>query len=97
MTTPAKVPKARQAEYLGGLADEALAAQDATKAILSADEADERMAAQMEQAEKAELADYVIDNGGTLEAGREATRIVCEQLQLDLMRWMAGSPLGPAG
>ncbi len=64
---------------------------------LSAGEAGERMAAQMEQAEKAELADYVIDNGGTLEAGREATRIVCEQLQLDLMRWMGGSPLGPAG
>jgi dephospho-CoA kinase len=64
---------------------------------LSADEAGQRMAAQMEQAEKAERADYVIDNGSTLEAGREATRIVCEQLQLDLMRWMGGSPLGPTG
>ena len=64
---------------------------------LSADEARARMAAQMEQAEKAARADYVIDNGGTLEAGHEATRIVCEQLQLDLMRWMAGSALGPAG
>ncbi len=60
-------------------------------------EARQRMAAQMDQAEKAERADYVIDNGDTLEAGREATRIVCERLQLDLMRWMASSSLGPAG
>ncbi len=56
----------------------------------------QRMATQMDQAEKAARADYVIDNGGSFDAGREATRIVCERLQLDLIRWMEGSPLGQA-
>jgi len=63
---------------------------------LSADEARQRMAAQMDEAEKSARADYVIDNGGSFDAGREATRIVCERLQLDLIRWMEGSPLGQA-
>jgi dephospho-CoA kinase len=63
---------------------------------LSIDEARDRMAAQMAQVEKSARADYVIDNSGTLESAREATRIVCEQLQLDLVQWVADSPLRPA-
>ena len=63
---------------------------------LSGDDARRRMESQADQAEKAVRADYVIDNGGTLAAGREATRIVCERLDLDLMRWMEGAALGPA-
>jgi len=47
----------------------------------------------MAQAKKSARADYVIDNSGTREATREATQIVCEQLQLDLTEWMAGNPL----
>ena len=39
METPARTPAARRTEYLRGLADEALAAEDASKAILSAAEA----------------------------------------------------------
>ncbi len=38
--TKGEFPSARQAEYLGGLADEALAAEDATKAILTTVEAE---------------------------------------------------------
>ena len=38
--TKGAFPSARQAEYLGGLADEALAAEDATKAILTTVEAE---------------------------------------------------------
>ncbi len=60
---------------------------------LSINEAHDRMAAQMVQAEKAALADYVIDNSGVRKAAREATQMVCEQLQLDLAEWMAGNRL----
>ena len=51
------------------------------------------MATQMAQAEKSTLADYVIDNSGDRKATREATQVVCEQLQLDLAEWMAGNRL----
>jgi len=57
-------------------------------------EAERRMAAQMEQAEKARRADYVIDNGGTLEAAHAATRAVAGGLRRDLVRQLAGEPLG---
>ena len=60
---------------------------------LSINEAQDRMATQMVQAEKSARADYVIDNSGTREATREVTQIVCEKLQLDLAEWMAGNPL----
>ena len=60
---------------------------------LSTNDAHDRMATQMAQAEKSALADYVIDNSDTRQAAREATQIVCEQLQLDLAEWMAGNRL----
>ena len=60
---------------------------------LSTNEAYDRMATQMAQAEKSTLADYVIDNSGDRKATREATQVVCEQLQLDLAEWMAGNRL----
>jgi len=47
---------------------------------LSTNEAYDRMATQMAQAEKSTLADYVIDNSGDRKATREATQVVCEQL-----------------
>ena len=60
---------------------------------LSTNEAHDRMATQMVQAEKSALADYVIDNSDTRQTAREATQIVCEQLQIDLAEWMAGNRL----
>ena len=60
---------------------------------LSINEAQDRMATQMVQAEKSARADYVIDNSGTHEATREVTQIVCKKLQLDLAEWMAGNRL----
>lgn len=55
-----------------------------------------RMAAQMNQERKAELADYVIDNGGTLEATHASVRVLGERLQQDLERHAAGEPLDRA-
>lgn len=59
-------------------------------------EARQRMGSQMEQDRKAELADYVLDNGGTLEEIQEVTRRLAGLLRGDLTRQMAGEPLGPA-
>lgn len=53
-----------------------------------------RMAAQMDQARKAALADYVIDNDGPLEQTRAATRRLAGLLRRDLVHRMAGEPLG---
>jgi hypothetical protein len=50
----------------------------------------------MDQYRKAELADYVLDNGATLEAIHEATRRLAGLLRRDLVKQMAGEPLGPA-
>jgi dephospho-CoA kinase len=55
------------------------------------------MASQMDQARKAELADYVIDNGGTLEAAEQATRAIAELLRRDLVHHIAAEPLDAAG
>ena len=51
---------------------------------LPPDEARARMATQMAQEEKAALADYVIDNSGTLESLEKATLRVAGSLQADL-------------
>jgi dephospho-CoA kinase len=64
---------------------------------LSDAEALSRMASQMDQARKAELADYVIDNGGTLEAAEQATRTVAGLLRRDLVHHLAAEPLDAAG
>lgn len=58
--------------------------------------ANQRMASQMDQYRKAELADYVLDNGTTLEEIHEATRRLAGQLRRDLVKQMAGEPLDPA-
>lgn len=63
---------------------------------LSPDEATGRMASQMPQQRKAELADYVVDNGGGLEETRAITRQLAELLHRDLERRVAGAPLGRA-
>lgn len=55
-----------------------------------------RMAAQMRQQRKAELADYVIDNGGTRKETEAVTRRLAERLARDLERRAAGEPLEPA-
>ena len=62
---------------------------------MSRDDAVARMEAQMSQQEKAALADYVIDNGGELEAARARTERLLERLQDDLARIESGKPLGP--
>jgi len=51
---------------------------------LPADDARTRMGAQMPQKEKAARADYVINNGTTLESLRDATQQVAESLRTDL-------------
>jgi dephospho-CoA kinase len=56
---------------------------------LSEDQARARMASQMPQEEKAALADYVIDNSGTLDDLREATQRVAESLEADLVAKLA--------
>ncbi len=58
-------------------------------------EAQQRMASQMDQQRKAELADYVLDNGGGLEEIQEATRRLGGLLRSDLMQKVAGKALGP--
>lgn len=63
-----------------------------TDAGLDAGEARSRMAAQMEQGEKADLADYVIDNGGPLGETRVATDRLYESLERDLECLVAGAP-----
>lgn len=57
-------------------------------------EARQRMASQMDQERKAQMADYVIDNSGSLEEAREKSRLLAGMLRRDLMRQMAGEPLG---
>ncbi len=52
----------------------------------SADDANRRMAAQMDQQEKIEQAHYVIDNGGSLDAAHIATKAVVAKLFNDLER-----------
>lgn len=64
---------------------------------LSTIEAEQRMASQMDQYRKAELADYVIDNGAALEEIQEVTRRLAGLLRSDLVRRVGGEPLGPAG
>jgi len=59
------------------------------------DDATRRMRAQMAQEKKAALADYVIDNGGSLEATHQATRALAGMLRRDLVKHLAGKPLGP--
>jgi dephospho-CoA kinase len=63
---------------------------------LSVYQANRRMASQMDQHRKAELADYVLDNGGTVEELSEATRALAGSLRRDLVKRMASEPLGPA-
>ena len=62
---------------------------------LSGMEAEQRMTSQMDQYRKAELADYVLDNGAGLEEVQEATRRLGRLLRSDLMKRAAGEPLGP--
>lgn len=60
---------------------------------LDADGIGARMAAQMDQARKAELADYVVDNDGPLERTHAITRRLAALLRRDLMRRITGEPL----
>jgi len=60
---------------------------------LGADEAGRRMSSQMEQSRKAARADYVVDNGGTLDAAHQATRKLAGLLRRDLVKRMADQPL----
>ncbi|MGD8330720.1 MAG: dephospho-CoA kinase [Acidobacteriota bacterium] len=57
------------------------------------DEVTRRMRAQMAQEKKAALADYVIENGGSLEAAHQATRSLAGMLRRDLVKHLAGEPL----
>jgi dephospho-CoA kinase len=59
------------------------------------EDATRRMRAQMAQEKKAQLADYVIDNGGSREAAREATRSLAGMLRRDLVKHLSGAPLEP--
>jgi dephospho-CoA kinase len=61
---------------------------------LSENDAARRMASQMEQHRKAELADYVIDNGGELEQTRRRTLALIDRLRGDRGRLIEGEPLG---
>lgn len=63
---------------------------------LSTIAANQRMASQMDQYRKAELADYVLDNGGALGEIQEVTRRLGGLLRGDLVKQMAGEPLDPA-
>lgn len=63
---------------------------------LPEEQARERMAAQMEQAEKARRADYVVDNGGSLEATRSQVDRLLRRLGEDLQRLRDGEPLPAA-
>ena len=60
---------------------------------LAADAARRRMASQMHQDRKAQLADYVIDNSGTLAEARDKARRLAAMLQRDLAKRVAGEPL----
>ncbi len=65
---------------------------------LSSGEARRRMSTQMDQDVKAEMADYVIANGGSISQAREKAREVVGLLWDDLERRKAGKPLGePSG
>jgi dephospho-CoA kinase len=59
-------------------------------------EAEQRMASQMDQYRKAELADYVLDNGGVVEELQEVTRRLGGLLHGDFGKRVGGEPLGPA-
>ncbi len=61
---------------------------------LTVEQARRRMASQMDQQRKTDRADYVIDNGGSLEDARLETRSLADMLQRDLARHMAGEALG---
>jgi len=60
---------------------------------LPPDQARQRMASQMDQELKAQMADYVIDNGGSLAEARDKTRSLAGLLQRDLAKRVAGQPL----
>lgn len=55
----------------------------------------DRMAAQMPEAEKVAVADYTIDNGGTLETTAARTRVLLKALRQDLDDLRAGVSLSP--
>jgi dephospho-CoA kinase len=61
---------------------------------LDAEEARRRMQSQMPQDEKAARADYVVDNGGTLDATRQITEKLVAHLHEDLDLLRGGTPLG---
>ncbi len=61
---------------------------------LTGPEAQRRMASQMDQAEKARRADYVIENAESLEDARRKVQILAELLRADLAKAAAGEPLG---
>lgn len=63
---------------------------------LSANDVARRMASQMPWQRKAELADYVVDNGGERERTRGITHRLAELLRRDLEKRAAGEPLGRA-
>ena len=63
---------------------------------LDADDIAARMAAQMDPARKAALADYVIVNDGPRERAYEMTRKLATLLRRDLLRRLAGRPLAEA-
>ena len=62
---------------------------------LSAEEAHQRMASQMNQHEKSELADFVVDNGSDLESTRGQVLSLHDALLRDLQAFEHGTPLPP--
>jgi dephospho-CoA kinase len=64
---------------------------------LPGDEIARRMASQLSQRDKAKRADYVVDNGGTPEKTRAATRVLAGRLRRDLVKQIAGQPLDDPG
>ena len=60
---------------------------------LEAAAARERMAAQMDQQQKAALADYVVDNSGSIDTTRAATERLLELLKADLECLSSGNAL----
>ena len=62
---------------------------------LSPEEARQRMASQMKQREKSELADFVVDNGSDLQSTRRQVLRLHEALLLDLKTINNGAPLPP--
>ncbi len=62
---------------------------------LSPEEARQRMASQMKQREKSELADFVVDNGSDLQSTRRQVLRLHEALLLDLEALNNGMPLPP--